>query len=213
MGSGTFSQFTGYHNRRSIRLRGYDYSRSGYYFLTICIHDRGQRLFGEIIDGKMILNDAGKYANRCWLDIPCHFPNATIDEYVIMPNHLLGVIFIRDPAGANNHSPRNGQTKSHHDNGASNHSPLQKINNRIHGTSKTVGSIVRGFKIGVTKWFKTQNPDTIVWQRNYFDHIIRDNKSLFYIRQYIRNNPLQWVMNPRNHLLDEINRFHVESQS
>ena len=90
--------------RRSIRLRGYDYSRRGAYFVTICAQDR-DCLFGEIVNDKMQLNDAGQYARKCWMDIPAHFPDAQLDEFIIMPNHVHGIIVIRDSVGTNNHSP------------------------------------------------------------------------------------------------------------
>lgn len=79
------------HHRRSIRLKGYDYSQPGAYFVTIVTHQR-QCLFGEIVNNEMILNDYGKIAAQCWNDIPKHFPNAILDEFVIMPNHIHGII-------------------------------------------------------------------------------------------------------------------------
>lgn len=79
------------HHRRSLRLQGYDYTREGAYFVTVCIHDRAF-LFGDISDGKMILNDAGLMAEKCWRDIPTHFPHVALDEFVIMPNHIHGII-------------------------------------------------------------------------------------------------------------------------
>ena len=79
------------HNRRSIRFKGYDYTQAGLYFITICCQNRAC-LFGEIENGKMMLNDAGAIANDCWLNIPNHFPNAILHEYVIMPNHVHGKI-------------------------------------------------------------------------------------------------------------------------
>ncbi len=158
------------HNRRSIRFKGYDYTQAGLYFITICCQNRAC-LFGEIENGKMMLNDAGAIANDCWLNIPTHFPNAILHEYVIMPNHVHGIIEL---VGANNYSPDTNH-----------HSPLRS-------PSKTVGSVVRGFKIGVTKWMR-QNTDTYhIWQRNYWEHIIRDDISYENISQYIINNPTKW---------------------
>ena len=182
------------HNRRSIRFKGYDYTQAGLYFITICCQNRAC-LFGEIENGKMMLNDAGAIANDCWLNIPTHFPNAILHEYVIMPNHVHGIIEL---VGANNHSPKNkknnnsviGDNRAKNvsvigDNRAKNVSPLRS-------PSKTVGSVVRGFKIGVTKWMR-QNTDTFyIWQRNYWEHIIRDDKSHENISQYIINNPTKW---------------------
>jgi REP element-mobilizing transposase RayT len=106
MSSGVYNKYTGYNNRRSIRLPGYDYSRPGYYFVTICIYDHKQKLFGDVACGKMILNEYGKCAEQCFRNIPHHFPNVNIDEFVVMPNHVHGIICIRDASvGANNHSP------------------------------------------------------------------------------------------------------------
>jgi putative transposase len=119
MTSGIFSPLTGFHNRRSIRLRGYDYSRRGAYFVTVCIHDRTQRLFGDVVDGRMVLNDAGKFAQRCWTDIPRHFPggDGDLDEFVVMPNHVHGIIMIRESVvespnvGVQNFEPLRGGSK------------------------------------------------------------------------------------------------------
>ena len=79
------------HHRRSIRLKEYDYTQPGAYFITICTHDRAG-LFGEIVDGEMRLNDCGRVAEQCWLDIPSHFPHAELDAFVIMPNHVHGIL-------------------------------------------------------------------------------------------------------------------------
>jgi len=80
------------HHRRSIRLKGYDYSQNGAYFVTICTHNR-ECLFGKIVDGEMCINEWGKIAKRCWLEIPQHYPNVSLDEFVIMPNHIYGILF------------------------------------------------------------------------------------------------------------------------
>ena len=241
------------HNRRSIRLKGYDYSQSGLYFITMCCHKRAC-LFGEIVVNpknhlpKMVLNAAGKIANKCWMEIPKHFPNVILHEYVIMPNHVHGIIEITQNVGArfvdDNESVgaktvddnESVGTKTVDDNepvgaktvGAKNFSPLPRqrspeneqpdiINranidsnkNEQHGIfnranidsplqpprspSKTIGSIVRGFKIGVTKWMRNNTDVHDVWQRNYYDHIIRNEQSYHNITEYIKNNPVKWA--------------------
>ena len=91
------------HGRRSIRLKGYDYSRAGKYFLTICTYQR-QCLSGDIVDGAMILNDVGAVAQHCWVGIPQHFPQVELDDFVIMPNHVHGIVSIMD-IGAENGYP------------------------------------------------------------------------------------------------------------
>jgi len=160
-----------YYHRRSIRLKGYDYSSCGAYFITICTHKK-ENIFGEIHNGQVLLNDTGKIANKYWLEIPSHYPNVILDSYIIMPNHIHGIIHIINdcnipPVGANNHSPLYSS----------------------HGTSKSVGAIIRGYKIGVTKWFRDNLNRRNLWQRNYYEKIIRNRESLINIRQYITDNP------------------------
>ena len=197
------------HHRRSIRLQGYDYSQEGLYFITICCQDRAH-LFGEIVDGKMILNDAGLQAKKSWQDIPNHFPNAVLHEYIIMPNHIHGII---EFVGANQYSPNNnspnnnspnqtfsdnGNDVENNDkakdlelvNGTKNFSPLPNATWR--SPSKTIGSVIRGFKIGVTKWMRNNTTVVNVWQRNYYDHIIRNEQDYERISEYIKNNPILW---------------------
>lgn len=82
------------HHRRSIRLKGYDYSQAGLYFVTICCHNR-MHLFGNVVNGGMELNDAGKIADACWMEIPNHFPNAVLHEYIVMPNHVHGIVELK----------------------------------------------------------------------------------------------------------------------
>ena len=162
------------HHRRSIRLKGYDYSQEGLYFITICVQNR-EHLLGEIKNGEMILSECGKIADECWKEIPKHFPNAVLHEYIIMPNHIHGIIEFRTVIGANNHSPE-----------PNNHSP------HFRSPSKTIGSVVRGFKIGVTKWARQNTNIETVWQRNYYEHIIKDERAYQNISNYIINNPIKW---------------------
>ncbi len=183
------------HNRRSIRMRGYDYSQAGAYFVTLCTHNR-ECLFGNVENGAIALNDAGDIAADCWLRIPEHFPNVELDEWVIMPNHVHGILVITDPVvgalgigpvGAKDFSPLPGQYPP----------PPRPIppppGQRPTGTARTLGSIVRGYKIGVTKWYRQQLVETKIWQRNYWEHIIRDELEMDRIRRYIGNNPANWV--------------------
>jgi len=168
------------HHRRSIRLKGYDYSQPGWYFITICTNNR-EMLFGKIIGGKMELNAGGNIVKKYWRDIPNHYPDVALDEYVIMPNHVHGIINI----GENDNNDRMENVR------AKDFSPLQK-NNKLHSPSKTIGSIIRGFKIGVTKWFRKNTDVYNVWQRNYYERIIRNELELNRIRKYIMENPLKW---------------------
>ncbi len=163
------------HNRKSIRLKGYDYSQPGHYFITICTHQRAH-LFGGVRGGKIVLNAMGVVADECWRAIPVHYPNVRLDAYVIMPNHVHGVVEIMDV-------------------GAQNFVPLQsdgKINRFGKIIPRSVSTIIRGFKTGVTKWAREDTDVHPVWQRNYYEHIIRDDDALNRIREYIRNNPAEW---------------------
>lgn len=134
----------------------------------------------------MILNELGKIAETCWLQIPEHFTNVTLHEFIIMPNHVHGIIEIT--VGAKNISPPNEKDISNEQ--AKDISPQQSL--IIKGTSKTIGSIVRGFKIGVTKWARKNTDINDIWQRNYYEHIIRNDNSYQNISLYIQNNPLNW---------------------
>ena len=160
--------------RRSPRLPGYDYGAVGAYFVTVCVQD-GRCLFGNIVDGVMRPNDAGRMAECCWLDIPAHFPRVEVDVFVVMPNHVHGILCITEPA------PETGA-------GAE-----RPVKGRPRGTSKTIGSVIRGFKIGVTTWMRQHAPGLTVWQRNYYEHVVRNQEDLHRIREYIVNNPARWA--------------------
>ena len=178
-----------YPGRRSLRLPAHDYRQPGVYFITVCAHGR-QPLFGSIQCDKMHLNEAGRIAANCWAAIPNHYPHVQIDTFIVMPNHIHGIIIITNdhrPVGANNHSPlRHNETPIHND-----RSPFQS-------PSRTIGAIIRGFKIGVTKWFRANTNVHTVWQRNYYEHVIRNEAALQEIRQYIINNPAKWNEDPEN---------------
>jgi REP element-mobilizing transposase RayT len=177
------------HHRRSIRLKGYDYSQPGWYFVTICTQNRAM-LFGDVVNGKMVLNDAGRMVAQCWCDIPDHYPHVRLDKYIIMPNHVHGIIEIT------------GDEIDDTNVGAKNFSPQQNIQSpHFRSPSKTIGSIIRGFKIGVTKWFRQHTKIHTVWQRNYYEHIIRNENDLNRIRKYIIENPLKWQDD--NHYADD----------
>lgn len=184
------------HNRRTIRLKGYDYSQSGFYFITICCHGR-ELLFGDIKNGEMIWNDAGNITNECWLDIPNHFPNVVLHEFIVMPNHIHGIIEIKTKSvGAIYDTIVGANDGNDTIVGANDYSPLQCVGAENYlfprSPSKTIGSIVRGFKIGVTKWMRQNTNVYDVWQRNYWEHIIRDDNDYERIAKYIVNNPQNW---------------------
>jgi REP element-mobilizing transposase RayT len=171
------------HHRRSIRLKGYDYSAEGACFVTICTRNR-ECLFGQIADGIMVLNEHGEIATRCWLEIPDHFPQVELDEYIVMPNHLHGVLVIRcrgEAFGAPNASPLPPQPP--------------------HGTQPgSLGAIIQNYKSISTRKINHQrkSPGTPVWQRNYYEHVVRNEKSLDDIRSYILSNPSCWDQDEEN---------------
>ncbi len=165
------------HHRRSIRLKGYDYSQAGFYFVTICCYQR-QCLFGDIVDGVMQLNQYGEIVEKEWTRSPLIRQEIELDKYVVMPNNFHAIVII-NPVGANVHSPlRQPSYFSEH--------PSMK--------PKSLSSLIAGFKSVVTKKINLirKSPGTPIWQRNYYEHIIRSEESLNKIREYVVNNPLLW---------------------
>lgn len=170
------------HNRRSIRLKGYDYSQAGAYFVTICTNNR-EFLFGEISNGVMALNEYGRIVEIEWLKTPEIRPNIELLEYIIMPNHFHGIVVIdENRRGVLQYAPTT----------ASSHKTTASTNFR--SPSQTIGAIIRGFKSAVTKKINIDRsmPGIPVWQRNYYEHIIRDDESYYRISEYIKNNPVNW---------------------
>lgn len=172
------------HSRRSIRLKNYDYSQPGHYFVTVCVYQRFH-LFGDIINREMILNKFGKIAEFEWLRTSELRKNVRLDEFVVMPNHIHGIIIITDeknePEGRGVWLYAPTQQKSNN-------------NRKFRSPSKDLGAIVRGYKSTVTKQineWNNQRGDKI-WQRNYYERIIRNQKELDHVREYIRNNPQNW---------------------
>ncbi|MFM7383878.1 MAG: transposase [Microcystaceae cyanobacterium] len=172
------------HHRQSIRLRNYDYSQPGYYFLTTCT-DKKQCWFGEIQNDRMCLNQIGKIVAEEWLNTPQIRLNFQLDQWVIMPNHLHGIVII------NKHILGLGEGDI--DILGARNAPLRQEPNSI-------SSFVAGFKSAVTKRINLlrNNWDVPLWQRNYYESIIRDEQSLIAIREYIKNNPYQWKKDPDN---------------
>ncbi len=171
--------------RRSLRLRGYDYTQAGAYFVTLCTRDRAC-LFGEIVDGEVSHNDAGRIVQSEWEALPDRFSGIDVDAFIVMPNHVHGILWI-NPVGARFIAPR---FVAPHDvdagvPGAMNRAP-------------TLGEIIRAFKAVATRRLRQTGVSEFAWQRNYYEHIIRDEASLHGIREYIANNPLQWALDREN---------------
>jgi len=174
------------HHRRSIRLKGYDYSQAGAYFITLCTQDRAC-LFGKVVNGEMRLNDAGRMVLAEWNRLPERFPHLVLDAFVVMPNHVHGILVITDPA------PTAGATLGATV-GATVGATLV-----VAPTAPTVGNIIGAFKSRVTveyiRGVKTSGWPPFrgrLWQRNYYEHIIRNKRALNAIRQYIMENPRRW---------------------
>ena len=175
------------HHRRSIRLKGYDYSRSGLYFITLCVVDR-ICVFGNIVDGKMQLNDIGRLVEEEWLNtINIRKGDVRLHNYIVMPNHFHAIIEICECMDECDsfqilNTDNVGECEKGECEKGECDSPL-----RMKSPSKTVGAIVRGFKGAVSRQLGYS-----VWQRNYYEHIIRTGESYRQISDYIVNNPTKW---------------------
>lgn len=171
------------HHRRSIRLKGYDYSQAGLYFITICCQDRICR-FGDVVNGEMVLNKYGQIADDEWMKTTEIRPNVELGEFVVMPNHIHGII--RLSGRGELHSPEINIEM---------HSPDEKgvCKSPPRSPSQTIGAIVRGYKSSVTKQCGLLGFDEKLWQRNYYEHIIRNEQSYQTISQYIIDNPKKWA--------------------
>lgn len=159
--------------RKTIRLKDHDYSKQGYYHVIICTYNH-LRIFGKIENNKMILNQHGEIARNAWLDLPNHHKNIKLDEFIIMPNHMHGII--NTVAGAGPARPSNKNTK----------------NNNL-------SIIIGSYKSTVTKQINKLNNNSFKWQRSFHDEIIRtSNLSLYNTRKYIINNPINWATDENN---------------
>jgi len=165
------------HHRLSIRAKGFDDSEPGYYFVTICTKEK-KCILGEIFEGQSRLNNYGEIVKVVWQELPNRFPMVTLDQFVIMPNHVHGIII----GGAQLIAPK-VETKK----GVINHAP-------------TLGEIVRTFKALSTYQIRKTANLSFSWQRNYYDHVIRNDDDFHRIREYIVDNPAQWEFDSENPL-------------
>ena len=169
--------------RNPLRLRNFDYSQNGAYFITICAHNR-ECLFGAIQDNRMILNNADWILGDVWNDLPNHYSHVLLDAFIIMPNHVHGIVVLRDPIlGAG--FVRAGLKPAPTTTGMKRHG---------------LPEIVRGFKTFSSRRInETRNmPGMKLWQRNYYEHVIRNDRSLAASREYIMNNPRKWALDREN---------------
>ena len=191
------------HHRRSIRLKGYDYAGAGAYYVTI-VAWRRECLFGDVVNKEMRLNKVGEIVQWEWLELPKRLSYVTLGVHMVMPNHFHGIIFIHENVGAT----RQGQTRSQ-----PNAEPAQTIStDGIEGSPlplprgpkpASLGAIIAQFKSRTTKriWKIPEFKETPIWQRNYYEHIIRNEGEMDNIHRYIESNPSMWMEdeeNPKN---------------
>ncbi|MBI3812017.1 MAG: transposase [Nitrospirae bacterium] len=164
------------HHRRSIRLKGYDYSQAGAYFVTLCAQNK-ECLFGEIVDGKMMLKEPGLIVEDCWGWLSKQYPHVILDTWVVMPNHLHAIIMITyDGRGGSRTAPT------------------------VMAIRKPLGRLIGAFKTVSTKRINVmrETPAVPVWQRNYYEHILRSEEELIRTSEYILNNPARWAEDENN---------------
>jgi REP element-mobilizing transposase RayT len=190
------------HHRRSIRMPGFDYSAPNIFFITICTIDR-EPLFGEIELGKMILSEYGEIVKRTWDEIPTHYSNVDLDEFIVMPDHVHGIIRIVDELyiyrrndwgmiicrGTACRAPTNND----HTDVPLNACHQSQFEQFSQPTTNSIPTIIRSFKSAVTNRIHSiQQFPRSVWQRNYFERVIHSEDELFATRTYIRDNPKKW---------------------
>ncbi|CAA9585168.1 MAG: hypothetical protein AVDCRST_MAG88-3830 [uncultured Thermomicrobiales bacterium] len=164
------------HHRRSIRLHGYDYSQGGIYFVTICTPDRALLFADPVICS---------IAEQCWHELPNHFAVVELDEWVVMPNHLHGIPLINPDRQGRDGVQLNAPTRAVEPS-------TQEVTKRIAPHRDTLSVIIRTYKAAVTTLCRRQRYVDFAWQRNYYEHIVRDQAELDRIRQYIHDNPKGW---------------------
>ena len=255
---GVFNPLTGYHNRRSIRLKGYDYSHPGVYFITLNIHPESQLVLGNIVwatgaspetgnpiptgassqaeftagssSPRMELNEFGRIVHEEWERSFEIRNELQIDEYQIMPDHFHAIVIIRgtklsdqdketadgnilgEPAEGDAPVARTGFVQK--TTTEINSIPVEMDNMlfapiRPKGAKpRSIGALIAGFKAAtIQRINEARNaPGKRVWQRDYYDRIVRDNRAMYFVRRYIRNNPINWIFDGKNHLRNEIHR-------
>ena len=177
------------HHRRSIRLSGYDYSQSGAYFVTICAYQR-QCVFGDVVDGQMCLNKYGAIVAETYQWLCQRYPYLHLDEWIVMPNHFHAIMLITDKPCMDADQPRRGVSRN-----ALTMRTAPTINQHGKITKpKPLGRLIGAFKTVSTKKINILRdaPATPLWQRNYYEHIIRNQDAMNKICQYIINNPASW---------------------
>ena len=165
--------------RKPQRFNEFDYNTPAWYYLTMCTDDK-KHLFGKVVNGSMLLNDFGKIVDNCWNEIPKHFANVQLDYYVIMPNHIHGIIIL-DVGDANCASRKSDEDR----------------------TKMKLPIVIQQFKRQCTQLIKTRyNYSGKIWQRSFYERIIRNEKELYQIRKYIDQNALKWELD--DHIIENM---------
>jgi REP element-mobilizing transposase RayT len=167
--------------RRNIRLKGWDYSSEGVYFITICCKDR-QPFFGKINDENVTLSEIGFISKQFWLEIPVHFPHIRLDEFVIMPNHIHGIIILDYSLVGTRH----GMTLRYY------HNSFKNFNQFSQPVKNSVSVIINQYKSSVTRWCNKHNFNEFHWQSRFYEQILHNETAIDGIREYIYRNPKSW---------------------
>ena len=199
------------HRRRSLRLTEYDYTQVGAYFVTIVLQNR-LCLFGEIIKTEMQLSEAGEMVHQAWEALPDRFPTITIDTFTVMPNHLHGIIMINQPTAEHTAKPTVGAALVAAQPVAAQPVAAEPVAAEPVAAQPALGDIIGAYKslttVEYTRGVKTMKWTPFprrLWQRNYYEHIIRNDDALGRIRQYIVGNPGQWDFDRENPFVDKAN--------
>ena len=180
-------------NRRRIRARQYDYSQPGAYFITICVADRNPVL-GKVVRNRSVPFLTGRIVEAAWHDLPSRFEWLSVDSFVVMPNHIHGILIFnvigdQIPGDHIHATRRQGVAKP----GVMNHAPTRRRYRADGRAPVSLGEVVRTFKAAATRSIRRSGLCDFSWQRNYYEHIIRTDRAFGRIREYIEGNPARWV--------------------
>jgi putative transposase len=204
----------GQHHRRSIRWKGYDYARAGVYFVTVCTEGRAC-LFGDVDGERVRLNEGGRIVEDEWIKTGGMRPRIMLDQFVVMPNHIHGIIVLMDGRGTSQAPPAGRMEPQvgagvHRASGINTGGHVQRaptMDQRTSGaerfgkpTPDSIPTIIRLFKAATTKRIRAHRgtPGAVMWQRNYYEHVVRNGDSLDRIRRYIADNPARWAFDREN---------------
>jgi len=195
--------------RSSLRLKGFDYSGPSAYFVTICTENRVCYL-GNVVDGITISYPIGDVIREIWQEIPRKFQGVDIDAFIIMPNHVHGIVIVNKECMDLVHNvPINNFVKNKKV-GLMNQTPTKNHNKTknwilMQNSNQTVGKIIRYFKAKTAKTIHDRFFPSFQWQRNYYEHVVRSPKELNSVREYIINNPIKWALDRENRLSKNFN--------